>query len=263
MPQRKLRSRAYPVIPLEEALELLKQQTEVLGWGYHDRNAIAQALGYVGGNSGIAARKIAALVHFGLLGLRSSLYSPTSLAHRILEVTEGNRPRAALQAACLNPSIFREIIQRYELVGRIPRQLAAALTMDHGIQDNAREEAARVFMASAVFAGILEGNGAFREEYFETANRPRPIAFVKIPSSPASNLLALEQEGPREAPSWSQEFKFLVTDNKEVEIRLPAPLNEQDILILRAQIDVLELQVKLNRPDQPVRMDVVRNIRGR
>ena len=69
----------------------------------------------------------------------------------------------------------------------------------------------------------------------------------------------LDAELPRAGTSGLQVLKFVITDQKEVEVRLPARLNEQDILLLRAQIDYLELQVQMNRPDQPVRLDLYRS----
>jgi hypothetical protein len=263
IPKRKLRSRAYPVLPLGEALRLLDLQTKLLGWGRRDRDAIAKAFGYISGNSGIAARKIAALTHFGLLELRNGLYSPTHLAERVLEEMKGDGSKAARQEACLSPVLFREIIHRYEPVGRVPRRLSLTLSLDHGIQEQVADEVAQVFMESAVYAGILESDGVFREEYFVEAKRPRPLAHF-VPAEPVQHALPAQgNEDSPEAPSSVQVLKFFVTDQKAVEIRLPARLNEQDILLLRTQIDFLELQVKVNRPDQPVRLDVFRGERKR
>jgi hypothetical protein len=58
-------------------------------------------------------------------------------------------------------------------------------------------------------------------------------------------------------------LRFPVTDQKEVVIHIPPLLNEQDIRLLRLQIDFLALQVQQNRPDQPVRLDVYRRDRKR
>ena len=259
MEKRKLRSRAYPAVPLKEAIEILERQTRVLGWGGRDRDSIAKALGYAGGNSGIAARKAAALVQFGLLDLREGLYLPTELAKRILG---RDSSAAALQEACFSPLLFREILHLYKPMGRVPLQLARVLSSDHGIQDQARDEVAHIFMASTVYAGILYDDGTFREEQGEArassapSVRTSPASMVAGPWSNDQRLR--ETPAPRESPDGYQILQFFVTDQKEVELRLPARLNEQDILLLRAQIEFLELQVRLNRPDQPVRLDQYR-----
>lgn len=261
----KLRSRAYPAIPLSEAIGLLRRLKLELGWGQRDRDTIAQALGYAGGHSGIAARKTAALSHFGLMDVRDGLYSPTGLAEDVLDEMNEARYRTALREACLSPTLFREIIRRYEPLGRVPRQLALTLSLDHGIQEQARDEVAHIFMESARFAGILESDGTFRHAYFEATQRPGPLHLetparpvpAETVGAPPAQPAAAGLSAPEDRPG--QVLSFLVTDKKQVEIHLPPHLNEQDILLLRAQIDFLELQVKLNRPDQPVRLDVYRD----
>lgn len=254
---RKLRSRAHPAISLSESIELLRRLKLEVGWGERDRDTLAKGLGYAGGHSGIAARKAAALVHFGLMDLRGGMYSPTILAGEILE----ERTEALLREACLNPTLFREIVHRYEPAGRVPRQLALTLSLDHGIQEHARNEVAQIFMTSAIYAGILESDGTFRSKYFEETRRPLPLSGPLpepdlSPREPESGFVAA-------APGAGRTLRFPLTDQKEVTIHLPSRLNEHDIPLLRAQIDFLELQVKQNRPDQPVRLDVYRSDRKR
>ncbi|HEX6899798.1 MAG TPA: hypothetical protein VF789_08795 [Thermoanaerobaculia bacterium] len=255
---RKLRSRAYPAINLSEAVEVLRKLRTEIGLGPRDREAIARALGYAGGNSGIAARKTAALAHYGIMDLRQGMYTPTAVAEDLLRDKDDERFLVALRKAFLSPSLFQEITRRYEPVGRVPRQLPLTLSLDHGIQDQAVEDVARIFMESATYALILESDGTFRSDYFEKMGRPLPLSGL---SSATSSVPLRTQEEPAEpeAAGASSVLRFPVTDHKQVEIRLPARLNEQDILLLRAQIDFLELQVKLNRPDQPVRLDVYRD----
>jgi hypothetical protein len=136
------------------------------------------------------------------------------------------------------------------------------LSLDHGIQDNVRDEVAHIFMASAEYAGILDGDGVFRHEYFEeTEGRCLSLPVPAHGGAPA------EREVPQvpepEDKKTSQNLQFFLTEQKQAELRVPARLNEQDILLLKAQIDFLELQVRLSRPDQPVRLGVVRGIRNR
>jgi hypothetical protein len=262
MAKPKLRSRAYPAIPLGEAVELQRNLTERLGWGRRDRDTIARAMGYAGGNSGIAARKIAALVHFGLQSLQNGHYSPTELAKRILE---GKDPDPALREACSNPALFRDILYLYKPVGRVPVQLAMALVSDHGIQDHAKNEVASIFMASTVYAGILDADGTFRGEPAETVKRTLVPALYQQSSAPpsAGSQTAPPPGDELNASEDDQVLEFSLTDKKRAKFYLPGRLNEQDILLLRKQIEFLELQVQVNRPDQPVRLDLFRGDRRR
>ncbi len=256
MEKRKLRSRAYPSVSLKEAVELLQTLTDDLGWDLQDRNDIARVWGY--GNSGIAARKTAALVHFGLLGLRDGLYFPTELGKQILDEKDENALRASLQEACLNPALFREVILRYEALGRVPQELAETLTLDHGIQENARSEVVQIFLDSACHAGILEEGGRFRDDYFEVTGRPRPLARL----GPALTMTSvghadLQATGPDLTTSSEQVLQFPIASGW-VKIYLPERINENDIRLLRAQIDFLELQVSLHRPAPTARLGLLR-----
>jgi hypothetical protein len=254
--QPKLRSRAYPVIPLQEAVSILRRQFEP-GSSPRDREAIAKALGYASGASGIAARKTAALVHFGFLSSKSHLYSLTKLAEEILCPGDETRYRSILREAFLNPTVFRTIIHDYERVGRIPRQLALELTRDHGIQSRVADEVAHNFMTSAVYAGILTDDGSFRDEYFEETSKPRPKPVAALSHSAAP----LEGHSEQRPAGPDQLIRLSLTDQKNAELRLPGQLNEHDIVLLRAWIDLLDVQVRLNRPDQPVRLDLYRSDR--
>lgn len=235
------RSRAYPAIDLQEALEVLQKLVSGLGWGEHDREAIAQALDYSSGSSGAAIRKIAALAHYGALRRRQGLYSPTDLARTLLDPKGAPDLRAALREAFLNPALFREIAETYLPAGRVPRLLAHSLHT-HRIASNARDEVARVFMASAQFAGILAADGVFEPSYLESIGRGPAV-------QPRS-----EGEKPAESAPVEEEqiFKLYLTDGKSGEIRLPHRLNDQDIRILKKQIEVLEIQVDANKAAPPL-----------
>lgn len=79
----KNRSRAYPALDLREAVGALRKLLKTNGSEKSDRDTIAQALGHSNGSSGIAGRKIAALMHFGLLEKSAEGYRLTELARHI------------------------------------------------------------------------------------------------------------------------------------------------------------------------------------
>src|SRR5262245_60795254 len=81
----KTRSRAYPALSLCEAVDVLRQLMGVFGFRDGDRDSIARKLGHSSGLSGVAGRKVAALVHFGLLERRESRYRVTALAQHICD----------------------------------------------------------------------------------------------------------------------------------------------------------------------------------
>lgn len=253
MSETKLRSRAYPAVSLPEAVELLRRLSAAEDFGRQERERVYAALGHAGGKNGVAARKLSALGQFGLLARSGDLYSATPLGRDILDERDPRRLRALLREACRHPALFQEIFVRYEPVGRVPWPLARALRLDHGIQENAQDEVAQIFMASAKHAEIVEGDGQFRLEYFDETRRPRPLA--RFQESPPGPEPARGGEGDGGEARDVQKLKFQLTEHKPAEIRVPVRLNEQDIALLRLQIDYLEAQVRLNRPEQGVTLD--------
>jgi hypothetical protein len=251
MSETKLRSRAYPAVSLPEAVELLRRLAAAADFGRQDRERVYAALGHAGGKNGVAARKLSALGQFGLLAQNGGLYSATPLGDRLLEERDLQRLRALLREACRNPVLFQEIFVRYEPVGRVPWPLARALRLDHGIQENAQDEVAQIFMASARHAEILDGDGQFRLEYFDETRRPRPLARFQEPLPERQPAPGAESPGEAGESRDVQKLKFQLTEHKPAEIRVPVRLNELDIALLRLQIDYLEAQVRLNRPEQP------------
>jgi len=102
-------------------------------------------------------------------------------------------------------------------------------------------------MASAEYAGVLAADGVFLDEKPEVT-KPVVATALKVPAlvevAPAMAVqptsLVLDPE--------VQTLRFFVTDRKVVEMRFPAGLNEDDIVLVKKQIEFLELQVRLFRP---------------
>lgn len=232
------RSRSYPFVSLAEALEVLRKQIEGLGSGAHERDEIAQALGYTSGSSGIAARKISAVSQFGLLQNHQGLYEPTELARQILAEKDENRLKEHRRTAFLNPSLFREIVEDYLPHGKVPRLLAHTLR-DYRVAANAREEVARLFMESALHARVLDTSGVFEKDFLASTTLHDPT----LGQPAAAAISGLEE----------QVIRIYLTDDKKAELRLPSRLNEKDVAILRAQLGVLEAQAQANQPAAPLR----------
>ncbi len=244
------RSRAYPALPLRDAIEVLHKLVQKLGRGARDRNAIAQALDYASGASGAAVRRIASLVHYGLLQREKGLYRPTGLADSILSEPDDEKLKEALRQSFLHPALFLEIVDGCLEEGRIPRLLAQSLSA-YRIASNARGEVARLFMDSGQFARVFDAHGVFEQDF---------LASLRHPSSPTSASGKEPANDERTATSpvaeiadQDQVLCFSLTDGKRAEIRVPARLNDQDLAILRIQLNVLETQVQVNKPAPPLR----------
>lgn len=203
---------------------------------------MAKTLGHMNGASGIAGRKIAALVHFGLLEQVNSGYKPTALTRRICETgsLEG------LQRAFLKPPLFQELVDRYRPDGAIPRYFADALP-EHGVTEAAKREVARIFMVSGEYAGIFAADGVFLDER-SLPNAPEEILKQEAIPSPVILPAPVSQASNTASDSTGQLIRIFLTDRKVAEMKFPAGLNEDDLHLIRAQVDFLELQVRLSRP---------------
>jgi hypothetical protein len=237
------RSRAYPALDLCGAIDVLRLLVEVFNFREGDRDSIARHLGHSNGASGVAARKIASLHHFGLLERRESKYRTTALARHICNSRSDESLLSALRRAFLTPPLFRELVDAYRPTGAVPRYLADAL-QEHGVTEAAKYEVAKIFMASGEYAGVLAADGVFLDEKGAAVR----AVVEPVPAAPPIQLTAPAAAPQASASPDLQILRFFVTDRKLVELKFPAGLNEDDIALVKKQVEFLEMQVRLSRP---------------
>ncbi len=104
----------------------------------------------------------------------------------------------------------------------------------------AKHEVARIFMASGEYAGILAADGVFLEERSESSIQ-EPEETLKQEEVPiASVILPVPvSQAPPPDPN-GQILRFFLTDRKVAEMKFPAGLNEDDLDLIRKQIEFLE-----------------------
>lgn len=149
----KERSVAYPGIALKEAIELAVTVFEKLGRGPYSRHEVAKALGHPN-MTGPAARKVAALAHFGLLERVGSSYNQTELAQDILRPSSDDEKAAAVIRAARKPRLFDKLLQRYRGQA-LPTMLPNILRKDGIKGDAAAQHVARIFDETMRYASIL------------------------------------------------------------------------------------------------------------
>lgn len=169
---KKERSRAYPVISLEEALDKITKINENLGVnGQFNRESIAVGMGYKSLN-GASARRVAALAHYGFLDRAKDKYSLSDLAKQYLFPVGDNDKEQALHGAALSPALFLEIYNNFK--GQVvPKQFVNRLIQEFGIQQKAAPEVDKIFRTTMETAGILRSNGVLNEDM---ANPARSVS---------------------------------------------------------------------------------------
>jgi len=234
----KERSRAYPAIDLATAYGLLRQPLMGVGTEELERKEVACRLGYATGDGGIAARKIAALAHYGLLErLPLGRYR---LSRRGLFVQnlrpENPRLQSALQEILGQPVLFRQLLERYWGADRIPADLPRVLTTEYGITAKASVEAATVFLRSARFAGLLSPEGALASvegdsgEEGLAAAQPREVPQLGMDTA-ATDLPVLSND----------RLELRLTHRKSAWLEIPPSMTARDLEIL---IERLDLEVR-------------------
>ncbi len=224
------RSRAYPGIDLETAEGILCRQLSEVGGETLERSDLASKLGYSSGKGGTAARKIAALVHYGLLDRSSDRFCLSPLGLKLLACLPGSPERQSfLRSALERPVLFRSILDRYRPEGRIPSSLAQMLSTDFGITARVMTDAADIFFRSARFVGILANDGRFLETVL-----PRVIG---------------EQEPSKAEPLTPEitrkRLELLLSDRKSAWLEIPTEMSRKDLGILAQALEVQLAQLSI------------------
>lgn len=150
--------------------------------------------------------------------------------------------------------LFQEIVDRYRPEGAVPRYFAQVLP-GFGVTEAAKHEVARIFMASAEYAGVLAADGVFLDENSDSV-KPAAQPPVQEDTQGEREVVPFSPEASQASPPSSesdlQVFRFFLTDRKPAELKLPAGLNEADIAMLKKHIEFLEFQVQISRPAAPL-----------
>lgn len=230
------RSKAYPAIPLDEALTLTSTLLDALGSHPATRADIASELGYESSEGGVAGRKIAALVHYGLLERRRGRYTPTPLAEQAINPRSDAERDTARREALRSPQLFHTLLEHYDRgedgAVSLPAQLEAILSRDHGITRRASGQAADVFRRSARFAGLLD-----------TPTRPAELGKAAIVGSPTKPTTERGDGG------GEQRIDLALAGGRLARLSVPLDLDARDVDLLRRlllkQLEMLELQAEI------------------
>lgn len=251
------RSKAYPGAPLEDCVRYAAQIKKELGKGTHDRDSLAKAMGFET-VSGAVSPKIAALVHFGILNRTQGGYELSEDSKRITDHIDEAERSAAIREAFSKPTLYQEILDKFGVGGVIPGQLATHLHRFHGITAAASASAAEIFLQSGRFAGVIDQENRITTtgSYQPTAGRSGEVRSIQppesvSPSAPPSSVSSQQSPIPSGTivPATAQRFEFAITQGRSVVLLVPSDLNPKDIMIIRKQIELLELQAGIESKD--------------
>lgn len=157
------RSIPHPRYTLRQAEELARKAFE-LGANKRDQDDVAQMAGYTGVKNGAFRGLRAAANQFGLIEYEGDNY--LSVSSRWIDAfhTEDDKPEQLIQArqeAILLPDLYKQLIDQYKdhqlpKLDKLARELH--LNLKYGILQDAAETAARVFLESIDYAGMVDSN---------------------------------------------------------------------------------------------------------
>ena len=156
MEERK-RSKNYPGASLRDSVENLKAVHAALGLGAHKREDISIVIGSPK-LSGSSARKIAAMVAFGLMSKSGDGCAITQLGKKIVRPLDGEEQDLLIQAF-QNVALYREVFEAYSDEERLPDGMPIILERKFGIADGIGEYCFRFLRESAITAGLLLPDG--------------------------------------------------------------------------------------------------------
>lgn len=148
------RSPAYPSVDLEKAIPLIEKLNEKFSEDVFSRDNAAEELGLTKG--GTAFRKIAALVHFGLISRKGNSYKVTPLAKQIIFPGDDIEIKTnAIKTAVKNPKLYKSLIISYQ-GKQLPTALHHRLITQENFNQLVAEKVAKDFKKSVEFAGLLK-----------------------------------------------------------------------------------------------------------
>jgi len=146
------RSVAYPGVPLSEAIDFTARLRDALGKGPYSRDEAAKALGH-SKLTGPAARKVAALVHYGLLERSGNTYSQSQLSQDILKPESDTLKNEAIKRAAVRPKLFQKLCRRFE--GQAVPSMLQNILIREGVSEGAANDVVRIFIETMKFAELL------------------------------------------------------------------------------------------------------------
>lgn len=222
------RSRACPLIDLRTACALLRTELSGMGKEPQRREALTARLGYHSTGGGIAARKVAALAHYGILVRTSDGYALSDNGRYLQRLPESSPEyRRLLRSTLEIPALFRRILEHYRPVGKIPpaRELAPVLTGEQfGITGTASADAAEVFWRSALYSGVLTSEGEFIDPQLAGARLPQQKA-------PPPNAVRGDAQ--------LTDYKIPLPNGRFAYFHVPQELDLEDVKILGKVLDGL------------------------
>lgn len=197
-----IRSPSYPSVPLRQAVENIAKIEKLYRSSSIDRLNAAKLLGY-SGLSGPANQALAALSSYGLLDRAGKGEARvTERARDILHADSQDARNARLWEAALEPSLFRDLRERFSGHAVPPEDGVVTYLNRQGFNPNAVRPAAKAFLETMSYLeelGASESHGAEEGSGANNLVPPDPSDTV-YGGAAIGDLIQWEVEGSLQLP---------------------------------------------------------------
>ena len=253
--QARQRSSSYPRYNLRQVEELAKV---VFDQGPHhcDQDRVAQEVGYKSANSGSFKGLKAAANQFGLIELKADGYLSVSV-NWIEVFHHSDSPELLKQErkkAMLQPTLYKQVIEEYR--GRqlpTPEKLIRELYLNqkYGILKEAADGAARIFLESASYAGIVNDRGYLvdndQDEQIRVQEDQEERRLEKQQPSTPKKTLSDQDSAPHNAPESDtpstlqglEKHEIMLVNRQKAYLYVPVPLPHGERERLKKYVDLI------------------------
>jgi len=235
---RKVREKSaqYPPYDLSSCIEFV-QVVDTLGGKQVAESSLLSELGLRSGSTKSYTGKLSSCRQFGLLESKAGLLSVTERARLILYPTEEQkdvqRKKLTIEAF-RSPPLYQKIMSKFDGKG-VPKleTLANILMNECKIAKAVKNNAAKVFVSSAKFAGVLGDDNVLRVgQTYEAI---------------AGEALSVEteiHETVQGTPAMGQvhSLKVALSSGKSAAITVPSDISKTDIEKLKKMLDLLAVE---------------------
>lgn len=176
------RGRGFPVAWLPDAVQVIKA-AGAHGMD-HTRSAFAGYMGLSSATSGAYQRRIASLKDYGLIMSGDDRISLTELARQIALPLDGASEKASIRTAFDSADTFKDMLDRLPHGKPVPYStIGNTAVHELGVSAVSRDQFARSFAESAIFAGLARQTGADAIELLGAGpQQDEEVHTVRVPS---------------------------------------------------------------------------------
>ena len=238
----KSRSRRYPSMALEQAIERIEKAYDADRQNTIDRETMAQHIGY-SGISGASDQAIGTLTQYGLIERAGKgEMRVSSIAIDILHPEPGQNSAEAMKQAAFHPTVFRELFEKFPT---LPSEsgLRSYLKRE-GFLDRAVNLIAAAYRENWVYLeanGLTLANDARVEAPIPDESFVEPVS---EPLTPSQFLAQGVQTAVQSATIVNKPYVFPFPAGGEASVLLPDTLTEREYEDFSDWLELMSRQAK-------------------